>query len=122
MRLLLIDDAGSVRLRMEEALHEIEGLVVSARASSEGGILQHIIEEKTDIVVVDMQMRGGALDLVRSIKSAARPPIVMALSTISTLQYRAACHRAGAEFFFDAIHEQSRFCQAVADVQKELAG
>jgi DNA-binding NarL/FixJ family response regulator len=122
MRLLFIGDKDAVRPRIVEVLNEIPGIEVSACVPSEGGVVERILEESVDIVVVDIQVAGGALDLVRSIKLAAHPPVVIALSTFSSLHYRAACHRAGAEFFFDKVHEQARLCEAIVDVQKELAG
>jgi DNA-binding NarL/FixJ family response regulator len=122
MRLLIIGDKDPVRLRMVEVVSEIPGIEVSACGPSEDAVLKRIPEESIDIVVVDIQAAGGALDLVRSVKRGAHPPVVIALSTFSSLQYRAACHRAGAEFFFNKVHEQSRLCEAITDVQKELAG
>jgi DNA-binding NarL/FixJ family response regulator len=81
-----------------------------------------IVELKPHVIVIDIGMPGGALDLVRTIKSVTHPPIVIALSSSSSIQYRAACHRAGAEYFFDKIREQERLVEAVVELQKELVG
>ena len=121
MKGLIIDDADNVRPRLVEALSEIDGLDVSSCTPRAGGIIEQVIERKPDVVVIDIHMRGGALDLVRSIKSGEHPPVVIALSSSSSIHYRAACHKAGAEYFFDKVREQARLMEAVTELQKELA-
>jgi DNA-binding NarL/FixJ family response regulator len=121
MKLLIIDDADAVRPRLEDALRELSGLDVSSCAPRAGGVMQRIHEEKPDIVVIDIGMQWGALDLVRAIKADVHAPVVIALSSSSSIQYRAACHKAGAEYFFDTAREQVRMVEAVADLMKELA-
>jgi DNA-binding NarL/FixJ family response regulator len=121
MKLLLIDDADAVRLRLADALREIKGLDVSSCAPHAAGTIQLILERKPDVVVIDIRMPGGALALLRSIKSSRHPPIVIALSSSSGIQYRAACHNAGAEYFFDKVRDQARLVEAVMELQKELA-
>jgi DNA-binding NarL/FixJ family response regulator len=120
MKLLIIDDAEAVRPRLADVLGEIDGLVVSSCAPSAGGVIELIRNQSPDIIVIDIRMPGGALDLVRTIKSGAHPPVVIALSSSPSLQYRAACHRAGAEYFFDKVNEQARLGQAIVELQKEL--
>jgi DNA-binding NarL/FixJ family response regulator len=120
MRVLLIDDADAVRSRLADALGEIAGLEVSSCAPRAGGIIERILEWKPDVVVMDICMPGGTLDLVRSVKSGRQPPVVIALSSSSSIQYRAACHQAGAEYFFDKVRDQARLLEAVAELQKEL--
>jgi DNA-binding NarL/FixJ family response regulator len=121
MKLLIIDDADAVRPRLADALREIDGLDVSSSEPRAGGIIQRILEGKPDVIVIDVRMPGGALDLVRTIKSGTHPPVVIAMSSSSSIQYRAACHNAGAEYFFDKVREQARLVEAVAELQQELA-
>jgi DNA-binding NarL/FixJ family response regulator len=121
MKLLIIDDADAVRPRLADALREIDGLDVSSSAPRAEGIIQRILEGKPDVIVIDVRMPGGALDLVRTIKSGTHPPVVIAMSSSSSIQYRAACHNAGAEYFFDKVREQARLVEAVAELQQELA-
>jgi DNA-binding NarL/FixJ family response regulator len=121
MKVLVIDDADAVRPRLVDALREIAGVEVSSCVPREGGVIQLILEWRPDVVVIDIRMPGGALDLVRSIKIGTKPPIVIALSSTASIQYRAACHKAGAEYFFDKVREQERLMEAVADLQNELA-
>ena len=121
MRLLIVHEADAVRSRLADALSEIEGVEVSSCGPLTGGIIERILEGKPHVVVIDIRMTGGALALLRSIKSSERPPIVIALSSPSSIQYRAACHNAGAEFFFDKVRDQARLIEAVTELQRELA-
>ena len=120
MKLLILDDADAVRLRLVDALGEIEGLAVSSCAPSAGGVLQRIADLKPDVVLIDISMLDGALSLVREVKSAFHAPIVIALSGSSSIQYRAACHIAGAEYFFDKDREQPRLAEALIELQHDL--
>jgi len=120
MKLLIIDDADAVRPRLAVALGEIEGIEVSSLAPRSGGILALVAGSVPDVVVIDICMLGGALDLIRSIKAIAHAPVVIALSSTSSIQYRAACHSAGAEYFFDKDRDQELLREAVAELRKEL--
>jgi DNA-binding NarL/FixJ family response regulator len=120
MRLLLIDDADVVRSRLADALGEIAGLEVSSCAPRAGGIIERVLEWKPEVVVMDISMPGGTVDLIRTLKSSPRPPIVIALSSSSSILYRAACHKAGAEYFFDKVRDQARLLDAVAELREEL--
>ncbi len=121
MKLLIIDDADAVRSRLAEALGEIYGLEVSSCSPRAGGIIQRIFDFKPEVVVVDIRMLDGALDLVRAVKSTAHPPVVMTLSSDASIQYRAACHNAGAEYFFHKENELGRLAEAIGELQIELA-
>jgi DNA-binding NarL/FixJ family response regulator len=121
MKLLIVNDDDAVRPRLAETLGEIKGLDVASYAPHEGRVIQHILELAPDVIVIDIQMPGGALDIIRTIKSVAHSPVVIALSISSLIQYRAACHKAGAEFFFDKTRELSLLSSAVTELQKELA-
>ena len=121
MKLLIIDDADAVRSRLVETLGEIDGLDVSSCSPRAGGIIQRILDFKPEVVVIDIRMLEGALDLVRSVKSVAHPPVVITLSSASSIQYRAACHNAGAEYFFDKENELGRVAEAIGELQIELA-
>jgi DNA-binding NarL/FixJ family response regulator len=120
MKLLLVDDEDAVRSRMAEAFSEINDIEVFSCAPHVAGNLQRMLKEQPDVVVIDIRMDGDALDLVRSIKSNSHSPVVIALSSPSSLQYRIACQKAGAEFFFDKVREQARLMEAVVELKIEL--
>lgn len=120
MRVFLVDDEDEVRPRLAHALSDLPGIHVYAAAPRAGKVLPRIVRSKPDVVVVDMRLHeGGALDLIRSIKALPRPPVVIALSTSHSLAYRTSCHKAGAEFFFNKVHEQDQMFEALLQLKKE---
>jgi DNA-binding NarL/FixJ family response regulator len=121
MRVFLVDDENEVRPRLARMLSEIPGLLVSAVASRAGDVLPQIIRFQTDAAIVDMRLqKGGALDLIRSIKALPLPPVVIALSTSHSIAYRSSCQKAGADFFFDKVHEQDRLIEVLTQLVEEL--
>lgn len=122
MKILIIDEAEAVRPRLAEALGQVAGIEVDSRAPSAGGLLRMVGETRPAVVVIDIQRLDGVFELIRRIKSGPHPPIVVALSGSSSIQYRAACHAAGAEYFFDMARDQARLLEAITELQGELAG
>ena len=122
MKVLVIDDSDAIRPRMETALGDISGIVVKSFAPRSGGTMQCIAKLKPDAVVISICADGGSIGLIRVIKSTMHPPVVIAMSGSSSIQYRAACHGAGAEYFFDMDREQPRMLEAISELQKELNG
>jgi DNA-binding NarL/FixJ family response regulator len=121
VKVFLVDDEDEVRLRLAHAISELPGMHVYDAAPRAGNVLPRIMRSRPDVAVVDMRLReGGALDLIRGIKALPRPPVVMALSTSHSLAYRSSCHKAGAEFFFNKIHEQDRLLEALIQLSEEL--
>jgi len=120
MKVFLVDDEDEVRPRLAHALSELSGIHVYAAAPRAGKVLPRIVRSKPDVVVVDMRLHeGGALDLIRSIKALPRPPVVIALSTSHSLAYRTSCRKAGADFFFNKVHEQDQMFEALLQLKKE---
>lgn len=123
MKVFLVDDEDEVRPRLAHALSELPGMHVYAAAPRAGKVLSRIARSRPDVAVVDMRLQeGGALDLIRSIKALPRPPVVIALSTSHSLAYRSSCHKAGAEFFFNKVHEQDRLFEALTQLKEQLRG
>jgi DNA-binding NarL/FixJ family response regulator len=121
MRVLLFDGVEALRTRFTEALAEISGVNVSACAPHEGRVLCEIHEVQPEVVILDMQMPdGSALRLIRDIKAGLHPPVVIALSSISSLKYRAMSHKVGADFFFDKGSGMDALLHAVREIQNEL--
>jgi two-component system response regulator DevR len=121
VRLLIIDEADTVRVRLAEILREIVGLEVFNFSAHAANLGKQVRACAADVVVMDIHMPGSALDLIRSLKSGPHSPTVIALSSASTPQYRSSCLHAGAEYFFDALNEQEKLVETISDLQKKVA-
>ena len=121
MKVVLVLDADKVRLRIAEALSETTGTNLSICSSDGANIHSQVLQLQPDVVIVDVHLRsGGALELIRHLKAAEKAPVVIALASSSSIKYRASCHKAGAEYFFDIVRELERLTDAVRELQKEL--
>jgi DNA-binding NarL/FixJ family response regulator len=121
MKVFLVDDENEVRPRLARVLSEIPGMLVHSVAPRGGNVLRQLVRFQPDAAIVDMRLRGGgALDLIRTIKALPRPPVVVALSSSHFPAYSSFCRKAGAELFFDKVHEQDRLLEALTQLQEEL--
>ncbi len=121
MNVLLLDDAEKLRTRYAEALAELPGVEVAAFECGSLRVLREIEKMQIDVVILDVQLaQGGALDLIHDIKAALHPPVVIAMSSVSSLKYRSMCQKAGAEFFFNKVNETEALLRAVVEIQNEL--
>jgi len=121
MHVLLLDDARELRERYAEALEELPGVEVDAFDPDTLSVIREIEARRPEVVIVDVQMaRGGALGLIHDIKAVCYPPIVIALSSVSSRVYRSRCRQVGAEFFFDKVRESEALLQTVGKIQHEL--
>ena len=121
MDVLVLDEADIILPRLREVLGEIQDLRVYHYAPSGGGVAAHVRESQPDVVIVSMQIPGGALDVLRSIKTGERPPVIVAISSSSSIYYRIACHDAGAAYFFDKNKDLDLLAAALVDLQEELS-
>ncbi|HUI72555.1 MAG TPA: response regulator [Spirochaetia bacterium] len=123
MKVMLVEAKGAVRLRVKDA--RLEGGSQELTVCTPDSLPNHpraftrVRRGRPDVVVLDVQMPGGgAIELINRIKSLPQPPVVIALSFAPSLKYRTL--RAGAEFFFDLIHEPDGLTHAVAELKNEL--
>ena len=123
MKVLVVDTSPEVGKRFAEIILETAGIEVAAAVPGTQGFDERLLEFRPDVVVVDVQMPEAAgLDLIRKLKGSSRSPVVIAVSSLSTLPYRIRCHEAGAAFFFDKVKDQEKLVEAIAAVSRELEG
>ncbi|MCR3922630.1 MAG: response regulator transcription factor [Firmicutes bacterium] len=65
MRIVIVDDHPMVRNGVAQALQAIQDLAVVGMAGDCDEGVQVILAEKPDIVIVDLRMPGGGLELIR---------------------------------------------------------
>jgi chemotaxis response regulator CheB len=77
-----------------------------------------------DVVLIDIdQSRGRGLEIIRQTcrGRGKHLPVVMAIASTASLQYRASCIDAGALYFFDRIREQDWLVDSLASIREQLA-
>lgn len=117
MMFFIVDDSGPVRERLTAMLSEIEGARVIGQASNVAEAIAGIRSLNPDIVILDIQMPDGSgIEVLKTVKQYARPPIVMMLTNHAHPQYRKKCMEWGADFFLDKsseIESLAAICEGV---------
>lgn len=109
MMIFIADDSDTLRERLTTMLLEIEGAKVVGQARNATEAVEGIRSLNPDVVILDIQMPGGSgIDVLKTIKRYARPPVVMMLTNHASAVYREKCMEWGADFFLDKSREIER--------------
>ena len=117
MKVLVVDDSAIVRQRLVDIVSTLPGVerVDTAATASEA---RRVIEATgPDLVILDIHMPGDSgLSVLDALQTDDRVTAIV-LTNDPTPQWRRACLRAGADFFFDKSVE----FQPAVDVVARLA-
>ena len=106
MKILLADDSSMIRDRLKVLASEIPKARVIGEATDAQEAIEKTITLKPSLVILDFQIPGASgLSTLQTIKALPSAPIVVILTAFSTLEYRARCQEAGADYFFDKALE-----------------
>jgi DNA-binding NarL/FixJ family response regulator len=117
MKVLVVDDSATVRRHFIELLSTLPGVeILEAAQASEA---RHAIQSgRPDVVVLDIHLpRGSGIEVLEAVRADDPRPRTIVLTNDPTPQWREACFRVGADFFFDKTTE----FQQAADVIARLA-
>lgn len=107
--IFIADDSDTLRERLTTMLSEVEGAEVVGQARNAAEAVEGIRSLNPDVVILDIQMPGGSgIDVLKTIKRHARPPVVMMLTNHASGLYRKKCMEWGADFFLDKSREIER--------------
>lgn len=123
MTLMLIGRETPVRDRLVADLRELEGVTVVVQEPGAADIRASLLALNPEAVLVDIQQaQAGGLTLIRAIRSLGKgpPPVIIALSSSTSILYRTKCHDAGATFFFDTAGDQESLIDAVQAIRREI--
>ena len=66
-RVYIVDDLPSMRARLAELLHEIDGVEIVGEAGDPESAIAGILDQRPQFVLLDYQLEGGtALDVLRA--------------------------------------------------------
>lgn len=106
MMIFIADDSEVLRERLTAMLSEIEGAEVIGQAGNAVEAVERIHNLKPDVVILDIHMPGGnGIDVLKTIKQASQPPVVLMLTNNASPQYRKKCMELGSDFFLDKSRE-----------------
>ncbi len=122
MRVLLVDDSAAVRARLAALLEETSDAAIDEAADGERA-LALATALAPDVVVLDLHLPGATrgLDVLRAIRGAVRPPVVVVLTNDASAHHRRECVALGAAWFFDKSKEFDRVAEVVRAVARTTA-
>ena len=120
---MLIGHESPVRDRLVADLRELEGVAVVVQEPGAGDIRATLLSVHPGAVLVDIQQaQAGGVRLIRAIRGLDTDPlpVIIALSSSTSVQYRMECRDAGATFFFDIAGDQESLARAVQSIRDDV--
>ncbi len=115
MKVFIADDSQVIRERLSALLSDIEGIEVIGEAKDGLEGRDAILEQKPDVVIVDLRMPWqNGLDMLRDIKESNPDIKVIILTNYPYPQYRRRCMEEGADYFFNKSSEFEKVPEVLA--------
>jgi DNA-binding NarL/FixJ family response regulator len=106
LKIFLVDDSSPVRRRLVAMLGALPGVVIVGESEDADTALAGIHATLADLVIVDLHLAAGnGMAIIETLAFATPPVLIMVMTNHSEPAFRAACHRAGARYFFDKTRE-----------------
>ena len=113
-RVLIADETLMVREHLKAMLLELLGVIIVGEARDAGEVVEASRTLNPDVVILSFQLPGGpGLDTLRRVREMQPLAKVIVLTNLSSLEYRNACLKAGADFFFDKSLEIEKVVETV---------
>lgn len=123
LRVLIVDDSATIRVRLAELLGEIEKIEVVGEAANAGEGLEMARRLRPDVVTLDVRMPGqSGLEVIGQIKQLEPSPTVIVLTNFPYPAYRNRALDLGADFFFDKTTELHEVLEVVESAAAECRG
>ena len=116
MQIFIVEDSPVVRARLVELLGSIPGASIAGEASTAAAAIGRILEQRPDVVVLDLNLGDGSgFDVLRAVCRVAPEIDFYMLSNFAAYPYRQLAERLGARRFFDKSKEFQRVRDLIAE-------
>lgn len=117
IKVLIADDHPVVRLGLRQILAESRDILVGREVSSAEEVLGAVREERFDIVVLDISLRGGnGIELISEIRKLRPETRVLILTVHPEEQYAVRAIKAGASGFLNKESAPDRLTDALKKI------
>jgi DNA-binding NarL/FixJ family response regulator len=119
LKVLLAEDSQAIRERLVQSFESLSNVVVVGAYEDPDAAIAGIQQHQPDVVLLDIRLRNGSGMRVLQYTVHSYPSTKIAvLSNFTEPQYRSACFKNGAHYFFDKSNEFEK----VPELLKQLAG
>jgi DNA-binding NarL/FixJ family response regulator len=116
-KVFIVDDSAPIRTRIGEMLGTVDGIELVGEAASAREAIAGISGSRPDSVVLDLNLPDASgMEVLRTFRPVQPEIVFVVLTNHSEPQYRHACHRAGAAFFFDKSSEFDRVREVIEQI------
>jgi len=119
LRVVIVEDSAIIRARLEEALGEMDNLVLMGHAETEEEAMALLGRGRWDLLILDLQLKhGNGLGVLKALRNGvdkARGKVAV-FTNYAFPQYRDRSLALGADYFFDKARELPRILKLVADL------
>lgn len=120
MKVFLVDDSEVLRQRLKRLLADLPDVHVIGEAGEVNTALDAILEQRPDVVLLDIHLfNGNGISVLQRLKKERPPPAVIVLTNYPYPQYRQACLDAGADYFFVKSSEFDRVVPALEQLIRQ---
>lgn len=119
MMVYLVEDSPIIRERLRDMVMELDPGATVLEAASPGAAIAGILENRPELVVLDLQLEGGSgLDVLREVNEKLSASRVIVFSNHASQPYRKKCMEMGAAGFFD----KAQGFEQVRDKVRQMIG
>jgi DNA-binding NarL/FixJ family response regulator len=104
LKVFLVEDSVSVRERLVDFLSESGEVEIVGYAETEAASVARLAQERVDVAIVDLNLKGGSgFGVISALRAQhpTPPPTIVVLTNYAFPEYEVACRERGADFFFD---------------------
>ncbi len=121
MKVFVVDDSSVIRDRLKRLLGEAPEVRVVGEAGDAQGAIAAILEQKPDVVLLDLHLLdGNGIDVLHRLKQEPAAPAVIILTDYPYPEYRKLCLAAGADFFFVKSTEFEKVVPALQQLTRQV--
>jgi len=121
LRVFIADDAPNVSEMLVELISDRGRVEVVGVGDSEAGAIEAIRRLRPDVVVLDLQLKGGSgTNVIRAVRSdpgLAATRLLVASNHVSE-PMRAGCLELGADGYYDKVKELGLLASMLADLAR----
>ncbi len=122
MKVFVVEESAVIRQRLKRLLAEVPQLQVVGEAGDAHVALAAILEQKPDVVLLDLHLlNGNGIDVLQRLKQERMAPAVIILTDYPYPEYRQLCLDAGADFFLIKSSEFEQIVPALRQLSQQKA-